>query len=169
MELPSTRILARAALWSWLAAGTFDILAAIVLNLRYPARTILQSVASGWLGADAYSGGWPTAWLGLASHFGIMLVIAVIWTALAATRPHLRTRWIGAGLAWGGVVWFVMTFIVVPLSASPLPTPGAWKAIQGVLTHVVAVGLPMALITRRVLGLPVPARPAPSAADGDAA
>jgi uncharacterized membrane protein YagU involved in acid resistance len=152
-----TGAFARATLLAELAAGTLDITAAVVENLEHPARVIFQSVASGWLGRATYEGGWPTAWLGLASHFAIMLVIAAIYMTLASLRPQLRRRWLTAGLVWGGVVWVVMTFVVVPLSASPLPLPDVSKADEGVLTHMVCVGLPMAWIARRVLGAPAAA------------
>lgn len=160
--VPTTTVLARTALYAGLVAGALDIAAAVVLNLQVPARVVFQSVATGWMGSAAYQGGWPTAWLGLASHFGIMLVIAVLYVALVTARPHLRARWIGAGLAWGGLVWVAMTFVVVPLSASTLKTPDAWGAVKGVLTHMIAVGLPMAWIARRMLGLPAKAPPPPA-------
>lgn len=164
MSLPSNRDLARAALYAGLLAGALDIAAAILQNLQlgeHAARLIFQSVATGWLGVEAYEGGWTTAWLGLASHFAIMLVIAALYVALAAVRPHLRTRWIGAGLAWGGVVWVAMAFIVVPLSNSPIPPPSGLKeALIAAVTHMVAVGLPMAWIARRLLGPGQRSRPA---------
>lgn len=155
----TTLRLARTALYAGLVAGALDMAAAVLLNLQYPMRAIFQSVASGWLGKAAYSGGWPTAWLGLASHFGIMLVIAVLYTMLAWKRPHFRARWISAGIAWGGVVWFVMVFLVVPLSNATLPFPDLRGAVEGLLTHFACIGLPMAWIARTMLGAPPPKAP----------
>ncbi|RZJ01653.1 MAG: hypothetical protein EON90_02460 [Brevundimonas sp.] len=140
------------ALLAGLVAGALDIAAAVVLNLQVTAQVVFQSVASGWIGADAYRGGWPTAWLGLASHFGIMLGIAGVYVLLAMMQPALRRNWLAAAVGWGVLVWVVMTWVVVPLSASPLPQPDLVGAIKGVLTHVIAVGLPMAAIVRRRLG-----------------
>lgn len=146
--------LARATLLATLAAGTLDIGAAILLNLGVGPRVVLQSVAGGWLGRATYQGGWPTALLGLASHFGIMLGIAAIYMALAARLPALRSRWLAAGVLWGVAVWLVMSQVVVPLSASTLPAPDLPAIVQGLIVHVLMVGLPMAWIARRLLGAP---------------
>jgi uncharacterized membrane protein YagU involved in acid resistance len=146
--------LARATLLATLAAGTLDIGAAILLNLGVGPRVVLQSVAGGWLGSAAYRGGWSAALLGLASHFGIMLGIAAVYMALASRLPVLRSRWLAAGLLWGVAVWLVMSQVVVPLSASTLPAPDLPAIVQGLIVHVLMVGLPMAWIARRLLGAP---------------
>lgn len=155
MTSSNTGAIARATLTAGLIAGALDITAAVVENLKYPAQTIFQSVAGGWLGSATYEGGWSTAALGLASHFGIMLVIAAVYMTLASRVPVLRRRWIAAGLVWGVTVWVVMTWVVVPLSAATLHPPTLESAIKGVLTHIFMVGLPMAFIARKALGAPV--------------
>ncbi|WAS91483.1 hypothetical protein [Nannocystis punicea] len=143
----------RATLLATLAAGTLDIGAAILTNLQVPAQVVLQSVAGGWLGAAAYHGGWPTAWLGLVSHYAIMLTIATIYMVVAARMPALRRWWIGAGVVFGVAVWLVMSFVVVPLSASPLTgPPDLLAALKPLAVHILAVGLPIAWIARRMLG-----------------
>ncbi len=148
----------RAILLAALAAGTLDIGAAIVTNLQVPVRVVLQSVASGWLGADAYKGGWSAAWLGLASHYAIMLGIAAVYVLTAARIPVLRRQWLLAGVAFGVGAWAAMTYAVVPLSASTLPPPDSLMATIGpIVIHILCVGLPIAWIARRVLGAPVPA------------
>ncbi len=153
MTLPTTLTLARTALYAGLLAGALDITAAIVTNLQVPARVVLQSVASGWQGRAAYQGGWPTAWLGLASHFAIMLVIAVIFVAAAAAFPALRRFWIPVGAVFGVAVWMALAFVVVPMSASPLTPPAdLLAALKPIAVHIVAVGLPIAWVARRMLG-----------------
>ena len=153
MPFPTTLTLARTALYAGLLAGALDIIAAIATNLQVPARVVLQSVASGWLGSAAYRGGWPIAWLGLASHFAIMLVIAVIFVAAAAAFPVLRRLWLPVGVAFGIAVWLAMTFVVVPMSASPLTPPADLvSAMKPVLVHILCVGLPIAWVARRMLG-----------------
>lgn len=145
--------LARTALYAGLLAGALDIVAAILTNLQVPARVVLQSVAGGLLGPAAYRGGWPTAWLGLTAHFAIMLVIAVIFVAVAAAFPVLRRLWIPVGIGFGVAVWLAMTFIVVPMSASPLTPPAdLMTALTPIAVHIVAVGLPIAWVARRMLG-----------------
>ncbi|HEX8662274.1 MAG TPA: hypothetical protein VF686_10455 [Brevundimonas sp.] len=153
MTLPSTLNLARAALYAGLLAGALDIAAAILTNLQVPARAVLQSVASGLLGAPAYKGGWPTAWLGLAAHFAIMLVIALVFVAAATAMPALRRFWLPSGILFGVAVWIVMNWIVVPMSASPISGPVTlMAALKPIAVHIVAVGLPIAWVTRRMLG-----------------
>lgn len=145
----------RAALLAGLIAGALDIAAAVLLNPQVPAQVVFQSVASGWLGSATYDGGWSTAALGLASHFAIMLFIAAVWMTLALSLPALRRLWPLAAVGGGAVVWAIMTYGVVPLSASTLPAPDARHVVIGLLTHVIAVGLPMALVSSRALGAPV--------------
>ena len=112
-------------------------------------------MAGGWLGSAAYQGGWPTAWLGLASHFGVMLGLAAVFVLAAARVPALRRLWFPVGVAFGMAVWLAMTFVVVPLSASTLPPPeGVMAAMKPIVIHILCVGLPIAWITRRVLGAP---------------
>ena len=142
----------RAILLATLVAGALDIGAAILTNPQVPARVVLQSVAGGWLGAETYRGGWPTAWLGLASHFALMLWIVTIYVALASRWPGLNRLWPAAGVVWGILVWGVMSFAVVPLSASTLPTPDLSAALKGIAIHILFVGLPIAWIARRFLG-----------------
>ncbi|MBF0665032.1 MAG: hypothetical protein IR159_05735 [Brevundimonas sp.] len=156
MNTTSPGGMARIALLAALAAGTLDIGAAILTNLQVPARVVLQSVAGGWLGAAAYQGGWPTAWLGLASHYAIMLGVAVVYVVAAARAPILRRRWLVAGVGYGLAVWLAMTFVVVPLSASTLSGPDSLQAaIKPVVIHILCVGLPIAWIVSRMAGRPV--------------
>lgn len=152
MTLPTTVTLARTALYAGLLAGALDIIAAILSNMQVPARIVLQSVAGGWMGGAAYRGGWPTAWLGLASHFAIMLVIAAVYVALAARAPGLNRIWLAAGIGFGIAVWVVMTWAVVPLSAAALPPPDMAAALKGLAIHILFVGLPIAWVSRRMLG-----------------
>ena len=150
-----TGSLVRATLLATLAAGTLDILAAIVTNLQVSAQVVLQSVAGGWLGSATYRGGWPTAALGLASHYAIMLGIAAVYLLAAARLPVLRRQWILAGIVWGVVVWAAMAFVVVPLSASTLSSPDSLQAaIEPIVIHILCVGLPIAWIARRLI-LPI--------------
>ena len=147
----------RAVPLATLVAGTLDIGAAIVTNPQVTAQVVLQSVAAGWLGPATYRGGWPTAWLGLASHFGVMLGIAAVFVFAATRLPALRRLWFPAGVAYGVAVWLAMTYVVVPLSASTLPPPDLTAALKGLAIHMLCVGLPIAGITRRVLGAPAAA------------
>jgi hypothetical protein len=53
-------------------------------------------------------------------------------------------------MAWGVVVYVVMTFIVVPLSRiGPRPIPKPDAMISGLLIHMFGIGTPMVLAARR--------------------
>jgi hypothetical protein len=144
---------AAAVLVGGLIAGAFDITYACVFSyLRSgvsPVR-ILQSVASGLLGAAARDGGAATAALGLFLHF----LIAITWAALfyEASRhlPVLRRRPVLSGVVYGAVIYAVMNLIVVPLSAFPrkltFPPLVLWT---GLFVHMFLIGLPIALSVRR--------------------
>jgi hypothetical protein len=136
-----------------LAAGVLDIVYAFVLAaLRggTPVR-VLQSVASGVLGAPAYQGGLPTAALGLALHLGITLAAAGLYLAAARGAPWVRQHpWL-SGTLFGFGVYAVMNFAVLPLSAVPFKvshTPAT--LVQGFVSHAVLVGWPIAFCLHRM-------------------
>jgi uncharacterized membrane protein YagU involved in acid resistance len=136
-----------------LIAGTLDIVYAIVFSyLRSgtsPMR-LLQSVAYGALGRDAYSGGAATAALGLAFHFLIAFTITAIFFAAATYYPSLTRRPLITGSVFGIAVYLVMNFVVIPLSKiGPRPLPAAIVIVTGVLVHMFFVGAPIAWGARR--------------------
>jgi magnesium-transporting ATPase (P-type) len=145
---------ARTILWGTLVAGTMDISAAIISwALRdVSAERVLQGVATGVLGSEARNGGTWTAALGLLLHYVIMIGIVAVFYFASRRLSFLTRRWLLAGIAYGVAVYIVMTFIVVPLSASPggFAVPPLPRLIQGVLIHIACVGVPIAFITRRM-------------------
>ncbi len=138
-------------------AGALDITYAIVFSgLRgVPALRLLQSVASGLLGAAAYTGGRPTAALGLGLHFLIAFSAAAIFY-IASQWCHLLTRHaVVSGVLYGLIIYAVMNLIVVPLSAFPrkLSFPPLVLA-TGLFVHMFCIGLPIALAVRRAVHAP---------------
>jgi hypothetical protein len=115
-----------------------------------PAQRILQTVASGLLGKASYEGGWASAALGLACHYAIVIVAAALFHAAARRWLWLRQEPATAGLAYGLAIYGFMNFVVLPLSAYPFPLRfPLLTTATGLLVHMVGVGLPIALITRR--------------------
>lgn len=148
----------RSILLGTLVAGTLDISAAILTWLSRgvaPSR-VLQSVAGGLLGRDAVSGGAATAVLGLFLHFAIMCVIVTVFVLASRRWPTLTPREllpaVGCGVVYGIAVYLAMTYVVVPLSASPIRAPTLPLFLEGVAVHIVCVGIPIALIVRWALG-----------------
>lgn len=132
-------------------AGTLDIVAAIfVWSLRdVPATRVLQSIASGLLGKDAFAGGNATAWYGLLLHFLIMSGIALVFVFASRRLEILLRHPLLAGAAYGLVVFAIMTYVVVPLSASPIKPPPPLQVLEGLLIHMICVGLPISLTAHR--------------------
>jgi hypothetical protein len=149
-----------AILLATLTAGTLDILYAIVVNsLRGASATVvLQSVASGLLGREAYAGGTATAALGLALHYLIMLAMAATFFLAASRWPLLMRRPVASGLLYGLGLYAVMTWVVAPLSRFPGKLDSTLALFAGsVFSHTVFVGLVIAIFTRHAFeSVPAP-------------
>jgi uncharacterized membrane protein YagU involved in acid resistance len=104
----------KTAIYAGLIAGTIDIGAACTINKIGPGP-ILRFIASGLLGAPLPHETWVYC-LGLGLQWMMSIIIAAIFVIAATKIPALLRRWIAAGIAYGVVVYFVMTFVVVPLS-----------------------------------------------------
>ena len=148
----------RAIVLGTLVVGVLDALDAVVffgLWAGVPPIRVFQSIAAGLLGPAARQGGLGTAVLGGCLHFFIAFVIVTIYYAASRRARILTDRPVIFGLLYGVAVYFVMSRIVVPLSAAggggthPLPV-----LVNGLLIHALGVGLPSALFARA-------ARPSP--------
>ena len=104
----------KASIYAGLVAGTIDIGAACAINQVGPVP-ILRFIASGLLGTPLPHEPWVYC-LGMVLQWLMSIIIAAIFVSAAARIPALLRRWIAAGIAYGVVVYFVMTFVVVPLS-----------------------------------------------------
>ena len=144
----------RVILYGGLIAGTLDLLAAFISSwLRAgvgPVR-VMQSIASGLLGAAAFTGGAGSAALGVALHFLIATVATAVFYVASRTLRALVEHAITAGLLYSVVVYAFMNFVVIPLSAVPRRggTPPLSGRIIGLLIIMFCVGLPIAAIVRR--------------------
>jgi uncharacterized membrane protein YagU involved in acid resistance len=110
------RWLASPILVGGFVAGTLDIGAACLINGAKP-TVILQAIASGLVGKSAFGGGATTVLLGLVLQWGMSIAIAAIFVAATRWSPVLKRQWVKAGLAYGVVVFVVMNYVVLPLSA----------------------------------------------------
>ena len=89
--------------------------------------------------------------LGLFLHFLIAFIMATVFYGLSLAFPILIRQAIIWGMIYGVVCYFVMTYVVLPLSAVPPRTgPIPWAVfLNGVIGHALLVGLPIALVARR--------------------
>jgi hypothetical protein len=112
---------------------------------------ILQSIAAGWLGAPAFSGGTNAAALGAASHYAILAVAAGLFLVACRTSRAIAAHPLIAGALYGVCIYAVMQFVVIPLSAFPYRPARAWRGVLTMLAvHVLLVGIPLAAIVRNV-------------------
>lgn len=110
---------------------------------------ILQSIASGLLGTDAFAGGWPAAALGFVAHFTILIVAAAMYYAASLRIGVLVRRWIVCGFAFGAAIYATMNFIVVPLSAAPHFRSSAIQVAANLTVHVLLLGPAISFCIRR--------------------
>lgn len=139
--------------WGGLACGVLDITAALVVYGFFGARPmrLLQGIAAGLLGTKAFDGGVATAVLGLLCHFVIAFGAATVFVLASRRLPFLLRHSVVSGVLYGPVVYFVMSRVVVPLSAVR-PRPFSFKMMLiGLTIHMFCVGLPIALATKRVV------------------
>lgn len=129
-----------------------DALVAYRLAFGMTPLAIYQFVASGILGNAAYAGGAASALLGLGVHLLIAFTAATVYVLASERLPQLRRAAVGWGLAFGLVVFVVMSFLVIPLSRIPPSSPSLPLLLNGVIGHALLVGLPIALAARRFLG-----------------
>jgi hypothetical protein len=144
----------RAILFGGLIAGACDITYAFIFYYLRSGLTpvqILQSVASGALGADAFKGGLPVAALGAFFHFLIAYIWATLYYLASRKLPLLARLPYICGVVYGLLIYVFMNYVVVPLSAAPFKgnTPSTATLVTGLLIHMLGIGLPIALATRR--------------------
>jgi uncharacterized membrane protein YagU involved in acid resistance len=135
-----------------LIAGGFDIVYACTfwaIKRQASPQRILQSVASGLLGKAAFDGGAATAALGLCLHFFIATSMSLTYWLVARRWPLLWQRPGPCGVFYGILLYGIMTYIVLPLSAfGPTSKDPLWIGMS-VAVHMFLIGLPIALITSR--------------------
>ena len=135
-----------AILTGGLIAGTLDLLQACILfGWRIP-----LVIAAGLLGQQALHQGAPTYVLGIGLHFFIATTATAVYYFASRRLPFLVEHPLVCGLVYGAIVEDVMNLIVLPLSA--LHSAGPYELrdlLQGLLVHMVVVGLPISYSVRR--------------------
>jgi hypothetical protein len=135
--------------------GVFDLAFAF---LFYGARgitpvAILHSIASGWIGRAAVTGGAASAALGLVTHFLIAFGAASVYFLASRRFPVLWKHAVPMGILFGAGFYVFMNFVVIPLSAFPFePTYPLRTVLPAVAVHMFLIGLPIALSVRRFAG-----------------
>jgi ribose/xylose/arabinose/galactoside ABC-type transport system permease subunit len=137
-----------------LVAGTLDIVFACIfwaLKRDVPPERILQSVAAGLLGDASFEGGAATAALGLALHFLIATSMAVVYYLAALRWPPLWQQPVPFGAAYGLLLYVIMNYVVVPLSAAGRGSKDPLWIALSIAVHVFLIGIPIAVFARRAV------------------
>ncbi|MGA9355469.1 MAG: hypothetical protein WBV46_17385 [Terriglobales bacterium] len=140
---------APAILVGGLIVGALDLLYAMIVYSPHHPLVIPQHIATGVLGPSSYTGGVPTIILGVILHFVIAIGAATVYYLASRRLPILINRPILCGMIFGGLVYFFMHLIVLPLSAVPHrhATPFIYQATEFV-EHWFFVGLPISFSVR---------------------
>jgi Na+/alanine symporter len=129
-----------------MVAGALDLLQACILF----GWDIPLAIAGGLLGPKAFQGGVGTYVLGVCLHLFIACSAAAVYYAASRRLGFLKEHPLVCGLFFGAAVQEVMNLVVLPLSA--LHARGPYQLhdlIQGLLVHMVVVGLPISFSVRR--------------------
>lgn len=137
-----------------LIAGTLDITENLIFNAfrGITPKMVFQFIASGLLGVkSALAWGMASVALGVAIHY----FIATSWTAifyLASRRLRFLVRRAAtSGILYGGLVYILMNFVVLPFTRIPHPKVAMTLAsrVSGVMALLFCIGLTIALLVKR--------------------
>jgi Na+/alanine symporter len=129
-----------------LIAGALDLTSAFIAF----GPGVPRAIAGGLLGRQAFHGGVATYVLGVLLHFFIALSAAAVYYAASRKLKFLTEHALVCGMFYGIAVDLVMSLVVMPLSA--LHARGPYQLhdlIQGLLVHMVLIGLPISFSVRR--------------------
>jgi hypothetical protein len=129
-----------------LIAGMLDLAQALILL----GANIPLVIAAGLLGPQAFRGGGATYILGVLLHFVIAFSAAAVYFAASRRLKFLIEHALVCGLFFGAAVELVMRLIVLPLSALHAAGPYPYRVlVQGLLIHMILVGLPISFSVQR--------------------
>ena len=150
-DTSQNRHLIRFMFLTGLMIGTLDGMAAVIdflMTYRGNPLIAFQYIAGGILGARTFSGGLPTAILGIFLHYVIATSWTVLFLLLYPRMKMLRANWILIGVLYAVFVWLVMNLGVRPLSRVPPVSWTALKVIKSAAILMIAVGLPVSFTAK---------------------
>ena len=150
---PTGRNVIGAILAGGFMAATFDFFAAMLIY-HGTATGVAKAIARGWYGDDVKPGGTTIEVVGMASHWGILLIAAAIFVLTSLRFPVLRRRaWI-TGPLFGVCIYIVMHYVIVPLSmVHRVNNPKQLdQFVEEFAGHMFIIGLPIALWARALVG-----------------
>ena len=146
----------KAIIRAWLIVGTLDIIAAFLqyyLKTKNSPVIVLQYIASGVFGDDAYTGGLQMTIWGLLFHYVIALAFTALFFRLFRALPFIRRMGVLSGILYGIFMWSVTQFIVIPLSNIPGVAPlKATSVATAVAILIICIGIPLYYLARNAYG-----------------
>lgn len=132
-----------------LVTGSLDMLFALA-NAWWSAgvtpERVLQFIASGLLGKNAFQGLPAIAFLGLAIHYFIAFCWTVLFFLMYSTFKNIiRNKFLQAVL-YGFFIWLVMNLLILPVTRTPQQTFYWLDAFKGAAILIIAIGLPLAYL-----------------------
>ena len=150
----SQRAILKAILVGGLVAGTVDIFAAALITALSP-LLIMRFIAAGLLGREVIKGGLDISFIGLLLQWLMGLIIATLYVAASTRLAWMHRDWRVTGLAYGFVVYFVMNYVVLPLSALHRVPPFDPMSFILNMAAMLVFGLIIAYATSRFMAAPV--------------
>jgi uncharacterized membrane protein YagU involved in acid resistance len=143
---------ARAVLTTGLIAGTLDIIAACIsayIQRGSSPERLLQFVASGLFGEDAFTGGITMAIVGLVMHFMIATSWSLLFYLLYPRLALLRKNKILVGIIYGAFVWVMMNRVILPVTAIPKSPFNPVSALIGMVILMLMIGMPNSFLATK--------------------
>lgn len=143
----------RTVFWIGLVAGTLDISENIVFNAfrHITPYQIFQYIASGLIDGKSFTIGGASVALGVAIHYTIAMTWTVIFYLVSRKLLILTRQAAICGIVYGGVVYVIMNFVVLPVTRVPHARAAMTVAsrISGVLALLFCIGLAVALLVKK--------------------
>jgi uncharacterized membrane protein YagU involved in acid resistance len=130
--------------------GSIDQVIFFNVTQQTTPMALFQYIASALLGPAAFTGGVATALVGLLLHFVISFVVAAVFLLAASRLAFLRRATVLSGFLYGVGVFVVMNILIVPLSLAPKLAFSVPLALNAIISALVLVGMPIALVARRM-------------------
>ncbi len=138
-----------AILLTWLMAGTFDGIAAMLWVAYYTHTVSLElfrGVASGIFGEAAITGGSIMIVWGVLLHYFIALCFTIAWFLSYPLFNSILRYKIVIAIFYGAATWAIMEFVVQPLSKVEKHPFHLAGAITGCVILIFTIGLTIALM-----------------------
>ena len=147
----------KAILLTGLIAGTLDMSTALlvysVILKKVTAARLVQGIASGVFGADAYEGGFVMIIFGFLFHYCIALTFTFFYYLIYPRVSLLKKNWLISGLLYGLFAWAIMNLVVLEI-VFPARAAITFESFAiGASILMVMIGVTISFFTHRYYSL----------------